>query len=46
MRTWDDYKKHVKASGPEGKKEMEEIENLASIIGTMIERRSALHLSH
>jgi len=45
MRTWDDYKKYVKASGPEGKKEMEEIENLASIIGAMIERRSALHLS-
>ena len=32
MRTWDDYKKYVKASGPEGKKEMEEIENLSERI--------------
>jgi len=45
MKTWDDYKQHVKASSLEGKKEMEEIESLAAIVGTLIERRSALHIS-
>jgi hypothetical protein len=31
MKTWDDYKKHVRASGPDGEKEMTEIENLAAM---------------
>lgn len=45
MRTWDDYKKHVKASGPEGKKEMEEVESLAAIIGAMVKKRNDLGIS-
>ena len=45
MRTWDDYKKHVRASGPDGEKEMAEVENLAAIIGAMIKQRSALGIS-
>ena len=31
MKTWDDYKKHVRASGPDGEKEMSEVENLAAM---------------
>ena len=45
MRTWDDYKNYVKSIGEEHKKDMEEIEALASIVGTMIEQRKALGIS-
>ena len=45
MRTWNDYKKHVKSISDEDKKNMEEIEELAAIVGTMIERRNELGLS-
>lgn len=45
MKTWDNYKDHVKAIDPESKKDIEEAENLASIVGTMIEQRNALGIS-
>ncbi len=45
MRTWNDYKDHVKAIDPEGKKDIEEIESLAAIVGAMIEQRNALGIS-
>ena len=45
MRTWDDYKNYVKSIDEEHKKDMEEIEALASIVGTMIEQRKALGIS-
>lgn len=45
MKTWNDYKAHVKAIDSEGKKTMEEAENLAAIIGAMIEQRHALGIS-
>ena len=45
MKTWNDYKQHVKAVSPESKKDMEEIENIASIVGAMIEQRNALGIS-
>lgn len=45
MRTWNDYKEHVKEIDPELKKDMEEIESLSSIVGAMIEQRNALGLS-
>lgn len=45
MRTWNDYKEHVKAADPEGKKDMEEVENLAAIIGAIIKQRNALGIS-
>lgn len=45
MRTWDDYKKHVKAVSHKSKTDMEAVENLAAIIGTIIEKRSDLGIS-
>lgn len=45
MRTWNDYKEHVKAVDPELKNDMEEIETLSSIVGAMIEKRNSLGLS-
>jgi len=45
MRTWNDYKEHVKAVDPDGKKVIEELENLASIVSAMIEKRNELGLS-
>lgn len=45
MRTWDDYKEHVKSVDVEAKKDIEEAENLAEIVGAMIRRRNALGIS-
>ena len=45
MRTWNDYKEHVKAVDPELKNDMEEIETLSSIVGAMIEKRNSLGIS-
>ena len=45
MKTWNDYKDHVKTVDPESKKDIEEVENLAAIVGAMIERRNALGIS-
>lgn len=45
MKTWNDYKDHVKTIDPEGKADIEEAENLASIVGAMIKQRNALGIS-
>lgn len=45
MKTWSNYKEHVKAVDPEFKNDMEEIESLSSIVGAMIEQRNALGIS-
>lgn len=45
MRTWNDYKDHVKTIDPEAKKDIEEIENLSSIITAVIARRTTLGMS-
>lgn len=45
MRTWNDYKEHVKTVDPEIKHDIEEIESISSIVGAMIEQRNALGLS-
>lgn len=45
MKTWNDYKEHVKAVDPEFKKDILELEILATIIGTMIEKRKTLGMS-
>ena len=39
MRTWEDYKNHVKAQSLDEKENMERIEELNAIIGKMIIRR-------
>ena len=45
MRTWKDYKDHVKNIDSASKAEMECIENMAAIIGSIVEQRNALGLS-
>ena len=45
MKTWDDYKKHVKEADPESRKTMEEVEALSSIVSTVIRQRNALGIS-
>lgn len=45
MRTWNDYKDHVKNVDPVTGKDMEEAEEMATIILAMIEQRQALGLS-
>ena len=45
MRTWNDYKDHVKNVDPVAGKDVEEAEEMATIILAMIEQRQALGLS-
>ena len=45
MKTWDDYKNHVKSIDAESRQSMEEIEEIAAIVSSMIERRTALGIS-
>lgn len=45
MRTWNDYKEHVKGSDLQAKKDIEEVESIAAIVGALIEQRNALGMS-
>lgn len=45
MKTWDDYKEHAKASGNNAKSDIEEAEELAYIVSSLIQRRNELKLS-
>jgi len=45
MKTWNDYKEHVKAVDSEAAKDIEEIESLSAIITAVTEQRNALGLS-
>lgn len=45
MRTWSDYKEHVRTVDPEISKDMEEVEALSQIVKAMVEQRNALGLS-
>ena len=45
MRTWEDYKNHVKGIDELSKKEIEEIEALASIVSAIIDKRNEMGLS-
>lgn len=45
MKTWNDYKEHVKAVDPVIAKDIEETDEIAAIITAMIEQRNALGLS-
>ena len=42
MKTWEDYKNHVKSIDTESRRSMEEIEEIAAIVSSMIEWRTAL----
>ena len=45
MKTWNDYKNHVKNSDLEIGKDIEDIENISAIVSAMIAKRNALGLS-
>ena len=45
MKTWNDYKEHVKAVDPVIAKDMEETEEIVAIVTAMVEQRNALGLS-
>lgn len=45
MRTWEDYKKYVKSISVEECRDMEEIEEVASIVSSIIRRRQELGIS-
>ena len=45
MRTWNDYKDYVKRIDPENKKDMEEVEAIASIVGAVIKQRNELGIT-
>ena len=45
MRTWEDYKKHVKSIDEIAKKDIEETEELANIVSAIITRRNEMGLS-
>ena len=45
MKTWNDYKEHVKTVDPVIAKDMEETEEIAAIVTAMVEQRNALGLS-
>lgn len=45
MKTWNEYKEQIKAKDPEAKKDIEEIEAIASIVSAMIEKRNELGIS-
>ena len=46
MRTWEDYKNHVKSIDSESRHDIEQIEELSSIVSSIIKRRNELGISH
>lgn len=45
MRTWNDYKEHVKSVDPEIGKDMDEAESISAIVSAMVEQRTSLGIS-
>lgn len=45
MKTWNDYKKHVKSIAPEIAEDIKEVESVSSIVTAMISQRNAMGLS-
>lgn len=45
MRTWEDYKNYVKSIDKEASEDIKEAEELADIIGAIVERRNSLGIS-
>ena len=42
MRTWEDYKTYAKEIDEQVKKDIEDVETIASIISSIISRRNSL----
>ena len=45
MKTWEDYKNHVNATAPASQNNMENIEELTSLISSLISKRKELGMS-
>ena len=45
MKTWNDYKEYVRTVDPEIGKDIDEVENISSIVSAMVEQRTSLGLS-
>lgn len=45
MKTWNDYKEHIKTVDPIAGKDLEEIEEQAAIISAVIKKRTELGMS-
>ncbi len=45
MRTWQDYKNYVKSIDSESQHDIEQIEELSSIVSSIIKRRNELGIS-
>ena len=45
MKTWNDYKEHGRTVDPRIGKDIDEVENISSIVSAMVEQRTALGLS-
>ena len=45
MKTWNDYKEHVKKIDPQGERDLADVEAQATIISAMIHQRNELGLS-
>ncbi|MBR5506918.1 MAG: helix-turn-helix transcriptional regulator [Clostridia bacterium] len=45
MRTWNDYKEHVKSVDHQARKDIEEVENLSAIITALAAKRNELGIS-
>jgi ribosome-binding protein aMBF1 (putative translation factor) len=45
MKTWNDYKDHVRAVDPELSKDITEVEEISAIVSAMVEQRTAMGLS-
>ena len=45
MKTWNDYKKHVKSVDSNAKRDIEDIESISTIVSALIEQRKSLGIS-
>ncbi len=45
MKSWNEYKEHVKSADADAKKDIEEMEDIAAIVGKMIEKRNDLGIT-
>lgn len=45
MRTWNNYKEHIKNADPEIARDIEEVEGISAIESAMVEKRTAMGLS-
>jgi len=45
MKTWNDYKDHVKSIDSNAKKDIEEMENIAAIVSKLVEKRNDLGIT-